>query len=89
MRSPAVKVPVYLCLSQHFPDKFDFFPPVTLVNILDEHMLGNIALGDYPRNNWSPIMIGCKRNKVTINALAPTLMSGNIGFMKAKTNYWV
>lgn len=55
MRSPAVKVPVYVCLFQHFPDKFDFFPLVTLVNILDEHMLGNIALGDYPRNNWSPV----------------------------------
>ena len=55
MRSPIVKVTVYLCLSQHFPDNFDFFPTlVTLVNILNERMPGNIALTDYPRDSWSP-----------------------------------
>lgn len=91
MRSPVVKVPVYLCLSQHFPDNFDFFPTlVTLVNILDEYMPGTIALTDYPRDKWSPIMIWCKRNKIIINALASTLMDGNIGLMKAKMNdcFW-
>ena len=84
MRSPVVKVPVYLCLSQHFPDNFDFSPTlVTLVNILDEYMPGNIALTDYPRDRWSR----CKRNKIIINAPASTVMDGNICLMKGKMNY--
>lgn len=73
-----------LCLSQHFPDRFDF-PLITLVNILDEHMLGNIGLDDYPRDDWSPTWYDIK-DKVIINALVSAFLDGNIGLMKAKPN---
>lgn len=46
-------------------------------------MPGNIALTDYPRDRWSQ----CKRNKIIINALASTVMDGNICLMKGKMNY--
>lgn len=38
-----------------FSKQIWFFPSITLVNILDEHMPGNIALGDYSRDYWSPM----------------------------------
>lgn len=79
MRSPEVKVPVCLWLSQRFPDKFDFFfTLVTLVNILVDHMMGNIALSDYSRDNWSPTWYDVK-DTVIISILVPILMYSNIG----------
>lgn len=84
MGSPAVKMPIYLCLSQCFPDRFAPPPPIkTFVKILDEYMLGNIALDNYLRDGWSFTQNNVK-DKVIINALVSILMCGNIGLTKAK-----
>lgn len=48
-------------------------------------MLGNIALDDYPRDDWSPTWYDIK-DKVIINALVSAFLDGNIGLMKAKPN---
>lgn len=78
-------MPVYFCISQHFPDIFNssLLSLVILINILDEHMLGNLALGDYLRDDWSPTCYDIK-GKPIMNVLVPSLMDGNAGLMKAK-----